>query len=214
MSDRTELGLLLQGLRARRGESLTLMATNLGMTRSYLSAIELGKRRPPVGFGDRVTSAYELTREEREGLYRASIRNEEDDTHRKVLTSVIISALADYDDEFLLGLGMDIVREEGETGPIPTEVAIGLADSCDDEGSRLVRLRKDEVNLIARLLEEEINELREDVAMGAPDDIDFEMWLEIHDYRMLELRWCTALYEKVTGSLFNHSEESEYDDDE
>ena len=44
----TEFGKALRKLRIDRGETLKIMADNLEMTSSYLSAIECGKRNIPM----------------------------------------------------------------------------------------------------------------------------------------------------------------------
>lgn len=51
----TSLGKWLRKKRIDRGETLYAMASGLGMTSSYLSAIELGKRNPTQQFFEQVT---------------------------------------------------------------------------------------------------------------------------------------------------------------
>lgn len=57
----TELGKSLRKLRIDMGETLGDMADNLGITSSYLSAIEKGKRPAPTGLVDKVADFYSLS---------------------------------------------------------------------------------------------------------------------------------------------------------
>lgn len=56
----TELGKELRKMRIDRGEVLKNMADKLGMTSSYLSAIECGKRNIPNGFITKIADIYNL----------------------------------------------------------------------------------------------------------------------------------------------------------
>lgn len=67
----TEFGKALRKLRIDRGEILKTMSDNLGITSSYLSAIECGKRNIPSNLISKLTSIYDLTEEEQEILSEA-----------------------------------------------------------------------------------------------------------------------------------------------
>ncbi len=56
----TELGKTLRKLRIDKAETLGDMAEKLGITSSYLSAIEKGKRPAPNGFADKICDLYGL----------------------------------------------------------------------------------------------------------------------------------------------------------
>lgn len=64
----TDFGKELRKLRIDRGDILKTMAEKLGMTSSYLSAIECGKRNIPEDLIDRLTEIYELTDEQQAAL--------------------------------------------------------------------------------------------------------------------------------------------------
>lgn len=64
----TDFGKELRKLRIDRGDILKTMAEKLGMTSSYLSAIECGKRNIPEDLIDRLTEIYELTDEQQDAL--------------------------------------------------------------------------------------------------------------------------------------------------
>ncbi len=64
----TDLGKRLRKIRIDAEETLGDMAHNLGITSSYLSAIEKGKRPAPANFVKAVASLYELASPEREAL--------------------------------------------------------------------------------------------------------------------------------------------------
>jgi len=56
----TTLGTLLKMIRIQNGEVLKNMAENLGVTASYLSAVENGKRDMPKDWTQRIGRLYEL----------------------------------------------------------------------------------------------------------------------------------------------------------
>lgn len=215
MPDRTELGLLLQRMREARGESLTLMAARLEMTRSYLSAIELGKRRPPTGIADKVSSAYELTHEERQELYRASSRDQGDDSHRKILISMIANALDSYDDGFLLGLSMDLYPEEGDEGPTAVEVAVrGEGSHHDGSGNCVVGLDFLEVEILENALADTLSDWNASLCRPMLDGVGLEEWLEMDDFSRGQYRRCEALFEKVVGHPYDPADYDDAGDDE
>jgi transcriptional regulator with XRE-family HTH domain len=58
----------LRIMRIRKNEVLKDMADKLGCSSSYLSAIELGIRKVPTGFVEKLASAYSLSDSEKEKL--------------------------------------------------------------------------------------------------------------------------------------------------
>ena len=68
----TELGKELRKLRIDRNENLATMSEKLNISLSYLSAIENGTRKTPPDFIDKVTRAYQLSKEEAERLQQAA----------------------------------------------------------------------------------------------------------------------------------------------
>ncbi|MDO4211999.1 MAG: helix-turn-helix transcriptional regulator [Bacteroidales bacterium] len=64
----TELGEFLWQLRRGRDELLYDMANNLGMSPSELSAVENGRRLPPEGFIEAVSSCHWLDSNDKEHL--------------------------------------------------------------------------------------------------------------------------------------------------
>lgn len=57
----SKFGKALRNLRMDRGELLKDMAQKLGVTSSYLSAVEVGKRKIPENWIDRIASEYRLS---------------------------------------------------------------------------------------------------------------------------------------------------------
>lgn len=55
-----EIGKILRKMRVDAGETAGVMAGKLGVTASYLSAIELGKRRMTLKLAERIFCAYRL----------------------------------------------------------------------------------------------------------------------------------------------------------
>jgi hypothetical protein len=68
----TALGKELRKLRIDHDERLLDMADRVGKSASFISAVEVGKKSPPVGFEDLVIKAYGLTAGAAEALKRAA----------------------------------------------------------------------------------------------------------------------------------------------
>ncbi len=74
----TEFGREIRKMRIDRGEILKNMADKLGITSSYLSAIECGKRSIPDWIIDRLAQIYELSEYEKNILQKAMQRSLKD----------------------------------------------------------------------------------------------------------------------------------------
>lgn len=74
----TALGKALRNLRMDRGWLLKDMADGVGVSSSFLSAIETGKKAIPDDFVDRIVTWGRLTREEERALDRAFALSVED----------------------------------------------------------------------------------------------------------------------------------------
>jgi len=70
----TEFGQYLRKLRIDCGELLKDMADKLGVTSSYLSAVETGKRNIPDGWVEKINQFYKLDMFEQEAL-RIAVTN-------------------------------------------------------------------------------------------------------------------------------------------
>ena len=68
-----EIGKILRKLRVDAGETAGDMAEKLGVTASYLSAIELGKRRMTKQVSDNIIFLYELSGTDREQIILALV---------------------------------------------------------------------------------------------------------------------------------------------
>lgn len=69
----TEFGKRLHQLRLSRRETLTHMASQLGVSAAYLSAVEQGKRNTPIDWPKVIAGQYGLTAEETEALTVAAL---------------------------------------------------------------------------------------------------------------------------------------------
>lgn len=67
----TALGKFLRKLRIDRGEILKDMADKLGVTVSFLSAVENGKKRMPAGWNGLLCSLYDFDKQQTEEFTRA-----------------------------------------------------------------------------------------------------------------------------------------------
>ena len=56
-----QIGQLLKDLREERGWSLRELGLVVGMNKSYLGDIELGKRNPSINSLEKIVAGYELT---------------------------------------------------------------------------------------------------------------------------------------------------------
>ena len=65
----THLGKTLRIIRINSGDNMRDMADKLGLSVSYLSAIENAKRNIPVGFEEKILDAYHLSEEEKKSLH-------------------------------------------------------------------------------------------------------------------------------------------------
>ncbi len=72
----TALGKFLKKLRVDRGEVLKDMSARLGVTASFLSAVENGKKRMPSEWNGKLCTAYELDADARKLLTAAIAETE------------------------------------------------------------------------------------------------------------------------------------------
>ena len=67
----TKLGKEIRKLRKDKGENLATMSKKLGVSISYLSAIENGTREIPAKFVDKLSEIYHLSKEQKKEFARA-----------------------------------------------------------------------------------------------------------------------------------------------
>lgn len=67
----TEIGKFLKKLRIDNDEILLSMAQKLGVTPSFLSAVELGKKKMPYEWNVKIRSIYQLTPSQEDALDEA-----------------------------------------------------------------------------------------------------------------------------------------------
>ena len=68
----TNLGVFLRKIRLDRRELMKDMATNLGVSSAFLSALENGKKKVPTNFVDSFCRVYNLTDSQRDDLTSAA----------------------------------------------------------------------------------------------------------------------------------------------
>ena len=71
----TELGRFLRILRIKTGDSLRTMSEKLGISASYLSSIENGKRNIPVGFEKEIIRSYVMNDDDKNKLMDAMYKS-------------------------------------------------------------------------------------------------------------------------------------------
>lgn len=67
----TQLGIFLRKLRLDSGEIMKDMAKKLGVSSSFLSAVENGKKKMPDSWYDTIVRVYNLNEKEQEDLIKA-----------------------------------------------------------------------------------------------------------------------------------------------
>lgn len=67
----TTFGKLLRKIRIDHGEILMDMAKRLGVSPSFLSAVEVGRKSAPSGWSDTIAEQYHLSEEQRQELKEA-----------------------------------------------------------------------------------------------------------------------------------------------
>ena len=60
-----ELGKMLRKIRIEKDERLLHMAEKIGVSIAFLSAIETGRKAPPLDIADRIAAAYKMKKTER-----------------------------------------------------------------------------------------------------------------------------------------------------
>ncbi len=71
----TSVGKYLRKLRLSKGEILKTMATNLGVSSAFLSAVENGKKKLPEAWYEKLYRYYNLSSKQMEELKRAVIES-------------------------------------------------------------------------------------------------------------------------------------------
>lgn len=59
-----ELGKMLRKMRIEKDERLLDMAENIGVSVAFLSAIETGRKAPPLNIVDRIATAYKMDKKQ------------------------------------------------------------------------------------------------------------------------------------------------------
>lgn len=118
----TEFGKELRKLRIDRGDILKDMADKLGITSSYLSAIECGKRNIPEDLVERLVELYELSDEQKQILYDACDNSldsipvdlSEASGHKRSLALKFARKFNDLDEDTITEMMRLLNKREGE----------------------------------------------------------------------------------------------------
>ena len=96
---------ILGNIRWNRSENQQDMATRMGISKSYLSSIETGKRSIPEGFVKNLEAAYELTDTEKDDLEAVCPRS-------KNFTKIDLRQLSEDKKELINGLSVGEFDDE------------------------------------------------------------------------------------------------------
>ena len=67
----SKFGIELRKFRATKGESLRQMASKLGISAAFLSAMEVGRKPIPTDYAKRIKDLYDLSEEDYTNLYNS-----------------------------------------------------------------------------------------------------------------------------------------------
>lgn len=117
----TAFGKELRKLRITAGELIRDMADKLGVTASYLSAVETGKRQIPVEWVDKISELYALSSTEKETLQKSadasvlSVKFKLDGMNERRRQTAVLFAreFSELDDQKLEQIRM-LLEERGE----------------------------------------------------------------------------------------------------
>ena len=116
----TEFGKALRKLRIDRDELLKDMASKLGVTVSYLSAVENGKREVPQNWVDDITVLYKMSNVERTKLEELAYKSKKKisinldcvDNRRKDVALAFARNFDDFSDEDIREIN-NIIKKKG-----------------------------------------------------------------------------------------------------
>lgn len=117
----TDFGKFCRKLRIDNDEFLKDMAGKIGVTSSYLSAVEQGKRKMPSEWAKKITGAYALTDSQQRELFTLTTLDELTDKEKKALEEAMTVLWLDDRSDYINGLwsvirailGDDAVNNEG-----------------------------------------------------------------------------------------------------
>lgn len=117
----TAFGKFCRKLRIDNDEIMKDMAEKLGVTASYLSAIEKGKRTIPTDWAEQIAKHYELTEQQINELTNLLIINSLTEREKQALDEAVSVIYLNDSSDYINGLwgvvraivGSDIVRNEG-----------------------------------------------------------------------------------------------------
>jgi len=119
----TDFGRYLRKLRIDCGELIRDMAGKLGVTASYLSAVETGKRNIPETWVDEIVASYNLDGAEKGALVKAAVNSaraikiglEEVSAERRETAILFAREFRDIDDAAILQI-RDLLKKHAEEG--------------------------------------------------------------------------------------------------
>lgn len=116
----TELSMILRKIRLENGQVLKKMADSLGVTSSYLSAVENGKRPMPANWPEILGEKYNLTQAQIEEIRLAAFKlaknikinlENESDAKRDVAL-VFARTFENMDDDFAIKIKKMLTKED------------------------------------------------------------------------------------------------------
>lgn len=116
----TEIGKFLRILRIENNQSAKEMAEKLGVSPSYLSAVELGKREFPLSWENLIIQTYSLSEKKQKKFQQAiketktTIKLDLNDVGQKKKNLILSVAKNDLDDKTIEQLCEIIKKYEGD----------------------------------------------------------------------------------------------------
>lgn len=100
----TNFGKFNRKLRIDNNEKMKDMAQKLGVTSSYLSAVEHGKRRVPIVWIDKIAGYYKLTEQQLAELNKAIIIDSLSEREKLILEEVVSVIYFNDSSDYIRGL--------------------------------------------------------------------------------------------------------------
>ncbi len=116
----SKFGTEIRKIRLKQGDSLRKMATKLGISSAFLSAMEVGRKTIPMDYVDKIASLYLLSDEEKDVLLdsinetnkRVSLELEQMNEAQKNISLVFARKINTADEELLEKLRKALLEDD------------------------------------------------------------------------------------------------------
>lgn len=100
----TDFGKFTRKLRVDNDELMKDMASKLGVTSSYLSAVEKGKRKVPLNWSELITMQYDLTEKQSSELAKVALINQLSEREKQAINAALAVIHLNDSSDYINGL--------------------------------------------------------------------------------------------------------------